>query len=619
VGDLSGIAEFDFVYLVDFEYGVGESQHEAPEPRCMVARDFLSGQTRRVWLDGAANPKCPITLDERSLYVAFYAPAETSCHVSLGWPMPQRVLDLYAELRWFLNGKQHLLEQPLKGKQVGRHSLLAALYYFGLGQHALDGAEKEEMRQLALRGGPYSTEERYALTSYCETDVLALQHLLPAMLPTIELDHALLRGRFMAAAGAVQHNGVPVDLELFERLKANWPAVIDQMIENGRDRFDVIKHRDIDQEKLARWLFRNGIKSWPASETGAFKTDSDTLAAMARVRPEIMQLKEFLHAVRKTRLFRDLSVGSDGRNRFMLSPFASKTGRNQPSSSRSIFGPATWVRSLIQAPPGQALLYCDWSGQELGLAAYFSGDEKMIADYESGDPYLNFGKRIGLVPQDATKVSHPVIRDQLKVALGLGVLYGAQANTVARSGNMTPSEAKRALQLHRATYPVFWDWRQAVIDHATTHCELRTEFGWRWCLSGGDNCRSASNFPMQANGAEMMRIAVCLAVERGVKVCCPVHDALLVEGPADGVQELRQITLDCMREASQAVIGNAALRVGVEGPVCHPDHYTDPRGRATFEQIVTLLESVESSNTPGPETPTRVPTSDTRGPPVQFL
>ena len=33
------------------------------------------------------------------------------------------------------------------------------------------------------------------------------------------------------------------------------------------------------------------------------------------------------------------------------------------------------------------------------------------------------------------------------------------------------------------------------------------------------------NFPMQAGGAEMMRIAAIAATEAGIEVCCPVHDA----------------------------------------------------------------------------------------------
>ena len=36
---------------------------------------------------------------------------------------------------------------------------------------------------------------------------------------------------------------------------------------------------------------------------------------------------------------------------------------------------------------------------------------------------------------------------------------------------------------------------------------------------------------MQANGAEMLRLACCLATERGIEVCAPVHDAVLICAP----------------------------------------------------------------------------------------
>jgi len=39
----------------------------------------------------------------------------------------------------------------------------------------------------------------------------------------------------------------------------------------------------------------------------------------------------------------------------LLSPFASKTGRNQPSNSMYIFGPSVWVRGLIKPPEGYAV------------------------------------------------------------------------------------------------------------------------------------------------------------------------------------------------------------------------------------------------------------------------
>lgn len=50
----------------------------------------------------------------------------------------------------------------------------------------------------------------------------ALARLLPAMLPQIDLPRALLRGRFMAAAAAMEWNGVPIDVDTLGALRTNW-------------------------------------------------------------------------------------------------------------------------------------------------------------------------------------------------------------------------------------------------------------------------------------------------------------------------------------------------------------------------------------------------------------
>ena len=80
------------------------------------------------------------------------------------------------------------------------------------------------------------------------------------------------------------------------------------------------------------------------------------------------------------------------------SAFRSRTGRNQPSNSKFIFGPSVWLRGLIKPPPGHGVAYVDWRQQEFGIAAALSGDAAMQAAYLSGDPYLAFAKQAGAVP-----------------------------------------------------------------------------------------------------------------------------------------------------------------------------------------------------------------------------
>lgn len=134
---------------------------------------------------------------------------------------------------------------------------------------------------------------------------------------------------------------------------------------------------------------------------------------MARSYLEIALLRELRVALSQMRLS-ELAVGSDGRNRCLLSAFRARTGRNQPSNSEFIFGPAVWLRGLIQPKSGHGIAYIDWSQQEFGIAAALSGDPLMQEAYLSGDPYLAFAKQAGAVPVDATKQSHKAERDQFK-------------------------------------------------------------------------------------------------------------------------------------------------------------------------------------------------------------
>ncbi len=79
-------------------------------------------------------------------------------------------------------------------------------HYLILVWSSIDVSEKDEMRELAMRGGRYSSDEIVQLLDYCQSDVDALVRLLPEMAPMIDLPRALLRGRYMAA---VAQDGKP--------------------------------------------------------------------------------------------------------------------------------------------------------------------------------------------------------------------------------------------------------------------------------------------------------------------------------------------------------------------------------------------------------------------------
>jgi hypothetical protein len=499
------------------------------------------------------------------------------CHLALDWPMPERVLDLYAEFRVATNGLD-----PYCG-----NSLLGALAWHGM--DAMDGADKESMRRLAIRGGPWSEFERRALLAYCERDVIALAKLLPAMLPTIDLRRAVAcRGRYMRAVAMMEWAGVPVDTEILSRLREGWESIQDRLIQSIDSRFGVFDRRTFVAERWARWLARSGIP-WPRHPSGSLMLDDDTFRELARSHRDLALMRELRHSLSQLRL-EDLAIGADGRNRTLLSPFGASSGRNTPSNSRFIFGPSTWLRGLIKPEPGMALAYVDWTQQEFGIAAALSSDEAMMEAYRSGDPYLRFGQQAGRIPPDGTKRTHAAERELFKACV-LGVQYGMGAEALARRTGQPTAYGRDLLRLHRETYPAFWRWSDGAESHAMLRGWLRTVFGWPVRVGADANPRSLRNFPCQANGAELLRLACCLASERGVSIVAPVHDAVLIESPEWEIDDAVAETQAAMAEASAAILDGFRLRSDAR-IVRWPDRYMDDRGREFWGRVMTFLPLV---------------------------
>jgi hypothetical protein len=187
-------------------------------------------------------------------------------------------------------------------------------------------------------------------------------------------------------------------------------------------------------------------------------------------------LRELRSSLADLRLH-DLAVGDDGRNRVMLSPFRSTTGRNQPSNSNFVFGPSVWLRGLIKPPPGHGLAYIDWKQQEFGIAAALSKDEAMRAAYLTGDPYLAFAKQARAVPEDATCETHEQQREQFKQC-ALAVQYGMGASSLAQRITQPEVVARDLLRAHREAYPGFWRWSDRVVNNGMQYNELWTRYGW---------------------------------------------------------------------------------------------------------------------------------------------
>jgi hypothetical protein len=561
---------FREIVLADFEFEIGIG--ERPVPVCCVAKELRSGRTFRIF-QGEFGVKPPYATGPDVLFTAYYASAELGCYRALSWPAPERILDLFCEFRDRTNG----LPTPAGA------GLLGALTYFGL--DGMAATEKKEIQQAIGSGtwrGCHTPDE---ILDYCASDIDALERLLAVMSPAIDLPRALLRGRYMVAAAAMEWHGVPIDTETLARLHEGWTGIQDHLIAAVDADYGVYEGRSFREDSFAAWLNRNNIP-WSRLESGHLDLSDGTFRQMAKAYPAISPLRELRSSLSDLRL-NDLAVGRDGRNRTMLSVFQARTGRNQPSNSKFIFGPSVWLRGLIKPPPGYGIAYIDWRQQEFAIAAALSGDAAMQAAYRSGDPYLTFGQQAGLIPADGTKATHKFERELCKQCV-LATQYGMQAESLAARISQPTIVARDLLRAHRETYAVFWRWSDAVLDTAMSTNSLHTAFGWHVHIGEDPNPRSLRNFVVQGNGAEMMRIAACLATERGVEVCAPVHDAFLICAPLERLEADITLMRQAMAEASRAVL--AGFEIGTDVLIVkYPDRYVDERGAVMWARVLDLL------------------------------
>jgi DNA polymerase I len=581
----------DRIVCLDTEYTPRAGNHIVPI--CLVAHELISGERVRLWFDELGSEP-PFPTDDRTLFVCYVATAEIGFYLACGWPTPTRVLDLFVEFR------NHTNKAIPKSMGQQRAGLIDALEFFDIREaHAYTVSEKIAMQGLAQRGAPFTEQERRDLMDYCAADVEVLPPLMERMLlhvrakrrapgaPRRGLVQAYHRGRYMAAAARMENVGVPIDVETFEWLKAHRLEAMEYLIEQGDHQYDVFDGTTFRQGKFREYLARHALlDTWPRTDKrGHLSVDQDTMKDQARAHPQLENLRQMLLAQSQLQDFK-LAVGADGRNRTSLWPFTAATGRNAPSNGEFIFGPSVWWRGLIQPSAGKAIACVDYSAQEIAIAAALSGDIELIKAFESSDPYLSFAVRANLAPDWATKATHPEIRNVCKVAL-LGMNYGMGVRSLAAGTGLSVIEAEALHRQLKKVYDQFQEWSRRVVNTGLLRRELTTCFGWRVAVVAGTKTTTLQNFPAQSHGAEMLRLACCLISEAGIQLCCPVHDAVVVEADADGIDAVVERTRELMALAGRMVLNGFEVRTSAE-VIRRPDRYMDPRGEAMWNVLMDL-------------------------------
>ena len=590
-------SNFGRIVVADFEYEVRDG--DLPNVLCMVARELDEHlhhvRTIRMW-SGEFGSRPPFDIGDDTLFVAYSAWGEMTCFTVLGWQFPTHVFDQHTA--YLASNNVLLPHNPSEFKQKPRNRLPDACRSYGIA--GWEGIDKGTLAQ-DIGEGRWANYGATAVLDYCEEDVRMSAKLLRAQLlgnviyPAADVERVLWWSNYSAKATAlIQAAGMPIDMPLWNLVKENKAAVVRSLIAHydpsyGDDETIYTLEGEWSYERFERWLIRKGIKQWPRLETGRLDVSGDAFRLMYH-EPGI----EALHALRDSLnvvVKAKLPIGLDGRNRPSLFPFCTATGRN--AHSKSLYNNYACMRSFMLFPADTIGVYLDWRTQEVGVAAALSRDQALIDAYRLGDVYHALALVCGFTddPDPAHwKRNNLEMRNRMK-RLQLAINYGMGVRSLARGLDRHPLIASNIIEMHRRAYPRYWEWREDAVNTAMMQREMRSVFGWPLRISTSPNKRTLYNFPMQSNGAEMLRLAAWRMCEAGIIPCMLIHDGLLFEARSmEQVEHAKEI----MRTAGRDVCDGLEIEVDTDQELHNGARYRDKRpvAKKMWETMMRTLQEV---------------------------
>jgi DNA polymerase-1 len=222
----------------------------------------------------------------------------------------------------------------------------------------------------------------------------------------------------------------------------------------------------------------------------------------------------------------------------------------------------------------ETLLTADYSQIELRIMAHLSGDEALIAAFESGHDFhaATASRVFGLPPEEI----NGDLRNRIKV-MNYGLAYGLSAFGLSDRLHIPSDEARALMDEYFSEFGGVRDYLRDVVAQARQEGYTETMFGRRRYLPDltSDNRqrremaeRMALNAPIQGSAADIIKMAM-LAVDRAIgerglksRMLLQVHDELVFEVATGELEALRQLVCDQMNAAYHLRVP-LAVSVGV--------------------------------------------------------
>ena len=287
------------------------------------------------------------------------------------------------------------------------------------------------------------------------------------------------------------------------------------------------------------------------TKTGQFKTDEQTLSALAPKHPIVANILDYREASKLKSTYVDAlphHVSSKtGRVHTHYQQLMTSTGRlssNDPNLQnipvRSAAGREI-RKAFVPRDKDHTLLAADYSQVELRVMAALSGDEAMIEAIKADlDIHKATAARVyGVSMDDVTSE----MRRNAKM-VNFGIIYGISAFGLSQRLDIPRAEASEIIETYFQQYPGVKNYMESTVETAQEKGYVETLSGRRCYIRNIDSKngtirsaaeRAAINAPVQGSAADMIKLAMVQVrnlldrEETQTKMLLQVHDELLFD------------------------------------------------------------------------------------------
>lgn len=359
----------------------------------------------------------------------------------------------------------------------------------------------------------------------------------------------------------MQKTGILIDQKYLSELSIKYNAKLKELEKEiwklCGEEFNLNSPKQLSAVLVKLNIQRKGGKKTPG---GAISTKESELEKLRDVHPVIGHILEYREFAKLVGTYVDAIprfIAEDGRLHATFIQTGSATGRfaskdpalqNIPIKTEAGFA----IRRAFIAPKGKTFLVFDYSQMELRIAAFLSGDKKLIEIFKKGeDVHTAVASQVFKV---SLKEVDKEMRRRAKV-INFGILYGMGVRALKQNLNSTMEEANKFYEDYFATFRTLAEYMEEIKIQTRKTGFTETFFGRKRYFEGINSKipfirasaeRMAINAPIQGTEADMVKIAMIniynyLQKEKlsdKAKLILQVHDELVYEVDKDLADEL---------------------------------------------------------------------------------